>query len=65
VKGVEHEIVKRRQQSEELRLEPMNEGPTPSADRTIANANMIKVGIDFKAHATAMAGALIGRHHGP
>src|SRR5262249_8558071 len=61
MKGVEREIIQRREQPEELRLHPMNKGAAPPTNRAVADADMIQLGVNLEPNAPAVAGASIGR----
>jgi hypothetical protein len=42
----------------------MYERASFSTDRTVTNAHVVQIGIDFESHFAAMAGALVGFFHG-
>ena len=63
VEGVEREIIERGEQPEALGLDPMDQGSALPADRAVADADVIQVGIDLEPDATAVAGAAIGLFH--
>jgi hypothetical protein len=55
VERIEREIVQRGEQPEGLRPDPVNEGAAPAADRAVADADVIEVGVDLEPDAAAMA----------
>ena len=55
MKSIEREIVERGEQPEALWLNPMYEGSPPPADRTVADADVIQIGVDLEPNAAAMA----------
>jgi hypothetical protein len=63
VECVEREIIQCGEEPEALRIDAMNESPAPSADRAIAGAHVIEIGVDLESNAAAVAGASIGLLH--
>jgi hypothetical protein len=52
---VERQILKRRQYPQAIRFDPMDQRPSPPADRTVARPHMIEIKLDLEADTPAMA----------